>query len=79
LVPGSEEYSDDQAGEESAAGKIAEVAVVDDGQREEGQGHTEEIEEEWGDVAEGVLDEGEGGSPDYDYGKEQEIGQGGWA
>jgi hypothetical protein len=52
------------------------VAVVEDGQRDEGEGHAEEIEEERGDVVEGVLDESKGGSPDDYYGKEEEVGQG---
>ena len=42
---------------------VAELAVVDDGQRDEGEGHAEEIEEQRRDVGEGVLDEDEGGCP----------------
>ena len=76
MVAGSEEESDNESGDDCAAGEIAEVAVVDDGQREEGEGHAKEIEEERGDVAEGVFDEGEGDSPDDDYGEEEETGEG---
>jgi hypothetical protein len=58
---------------------MAEVAAVDDGEREGGERHTEEIEEEWGGIVECVLDEDEGGSPDGYDAEEQEVGEGGWA
>ena len=76
MVAGGEEEADDEAGEDGSAGEVAEAAVVDDGERDEGEGHAEEIEEERGDVGEGVFDEGEGCSPDEDYGEEEDMGYG---
>jgi hypothetical protein len=43
------------------------VPAIDEGERDGGERHAEEIEEEWGGVVECVLDEDEGGSPDGDY------------
>ena len=55
------------------------VAVVDDDQSDEGEGHAEEIEEERGGVVEGVLDEDEGDAPDGDNSQEEDVGEGGGA
>ena len=79
LIAGCEEEADDEAGEEGAAADVAELAVVHDGESDEGEGHAEEIEEEWGGVLECVFDEDEGGSPDEDDCQEQEVGESGGA
>ena len=47
MIAGGEEEADDEAGEEGVAADVAKLAVVHDGKGEEGQGHAEEIEEEW--------------------------------
>lgn len=50
---------------------------MDKRQRQEGEGHAEEIEEEGRGVLQGVFDENKGGSPDgYDR-KEEDVGEGG--
>jgi hypothetical protein len=55
------------------------VAAVDDGEREGGERHAEEVEEKRGGVVECVLDKDESGSPDGYDAEEQEVGEGGWA
>ena len=75
LISGCEEEADDQAGDEGVTVDLAELAVVHDDESEEREGHAEEVEEEWGDVLEGVFDEDEGGSPDEDDRQEQNVGE----
>jgi hypothetical protein len=76
LVSGREKDANDQAGEDRATREIAEVAMVDDGQRKEGKRHSDEVEKKGRDVPERVLDEREGGSPDGYHGEEQKVGEG---
>ena len=45
-------------------------------EREGGEGHAEEVEEERGGVGEGGFDEGEGGSPDEDQWRGGGVGLG---
>ena len=49
------------------------MTVVDDGQRDGGDGHADEIEKERGGVVEGVFDEDEGDSPDRDNSQEEDV------
>lgn len=66
LVAGGKKDSDDRAGDESATREVPEMSVVDDGQRDEGKGHAEKVEEEGRDILESVFDQGESRSPDSD-------------
>lgn len=49
------------------------MTVVDDDQRDGGDGHADEIEKERGGVVEGVFDEDEGDSPDRDNSQEEDV------
>jgi len=79
LVSGGEEEADDQPRDEGCAVNVSQVAVIDDDQRDGGEGHAEEIEEERGGVVESVLDEDEGDSPDGDDSQEEDVCEGRWA
>ncbi len=46
LISGCEEEADDESGEQGSAADVAKLAVVDNGERDEGQGHAQKIEEE---------------------------------
>jgi hypothetical protein len=70
LVAGGEEGADDCPGQNGSARKMAEMAVVDGREGDEGERHAQEVEEERSGVLEGVFDQDEGGSPD-DNGGEQ--------
>ena len=50
--------------------------MIHDGQREERKSHAEKIEEKRGDVLQRVFDEDEGGAPDEDDCKQQQVGDG---
>ncbi len=76
LIAGGEEEADDEAGEQSAAVDVTELAVVHDGQGDEGEGHAEQIEEERGGVLKSVFDEDEGCAPDEDDCQQQDVGYG---
>lgn len=52
------------------------MLAVEEEQDEGGQGETEEIEEEWGDVGEGGFDEGEGCSPEEGRGDQEDVSEG---
>ncbi len=54
------------------------MTVVDDDQRDGGEGHAEKVEEERGGIVEGVFDEDEGDAPDRDYSQKEEVREGGW-
>ncbi len=56
----------------------AKMAAVNDGERDGGERHAEEIEEKGRSVAESILNEDKGCSPDGDDAEEQEVGEGGW-
>ena len=46
LIAGGEEEADDESGEESVAVDMAKLAMVHDSQRDQGETHTDEVEEE---------------------------------
>jgi len=73
LIAQSEAEADDGAGEEGVASHASEVAAVEDGQAEEGQGHADEVEQEGGDGGERVLDDDEGRAPDGDDDDEKDV------
>jgi hypothetical protein len=79
LIAGDEEEAHDGSGGERRPGDVAQVAAVDDGEREGGERHAKEIEEERRGVGERVFDEHEGGSPDGYDAEEKEVGEGGRA
>ena len=53
---------------------MAELTTVHDGQRDERQGHAEEIEEKRGGVLERILDKDEGRAPDEDDRQQENVG-----
>ena len=79
LIAGREEDADDQPGDRRVTADVAKLAVVHDGQRDEGQSHSEQIEEKRRGVLKSVFDEDEGCAPDEDDRQQQEVGQGGGA
>ena len=66
LVAGCEEEAYNETGEQCVAVDVTELAVIHDGQGDEGQGHPEKIKKKRRGVLEGVFDEDEGGTPDED-------------
>jgi len=76
LITGCEEEADNQAGEQGAMANVAELSVVHDSQGNEGQRHSEKVEQKRGGILQGVLDKDEGGSPDKDHRQQQNVGEG---
>ena len=54
---------------------MLELAIVHDGQSDERQSHSKEIEEKWGDVLKCALHEDEGCTPDEHDRQKQEVSQ----
>ena len=79
LIPGGQEEADHESGDYALAFDGEELTMVYDSQRNEGQSHSEQIEEERRGVLKGVFNEDEGRSPDDDDRQEQEVSQGGGA
>ena len=77
LVACGEEEADDGSGGSRFCCDFAELAVVNDGQGNGGEGHAKKIKKEGRGVLEGVFYEDEGSAPDDDYGQKEEMGEGG--
>ena len=56
------------------SGEVFQGVSVEGEEDEGGEDHAEQVEEKWGDLAEGGFDEREGAAPDEGYRDQEEVG-----